>query len=164
MKPTQQTILHDPANGQYGNCLSAVLASLLHLPIQQIPLFNEPGRWMQQLNDWLRPFGLGYLVLTPDSFRDACGIVGLVGCYHEIAGPSQRWANTDHACVGVDGHVAFDPHPSAAGLQEVTSCGVFIALEPWRFTIRRNANFPDRVHGGYLNRWLVRPMGVEQWT
>ncbi len=34
MKPTKQTVLHDPANGKHGNCLSAVLASLLHLPIE----------------------------------------------------------------------------------------------------------------------------------
>ena len=38
MIPTTQTILHDPDNGKIGNCLSAVLASLLHLPIELVPL------------------------------------------------------------------------------------------------------------------------------
>lgn len=56
MKPTKQTVLHDPANGKHGNCLSAVLASLLHLPIEDVPVFSEPHpKWQQDLNEWLRP-------------------------------------------------------------------------------------------------------------
>ena len=64
MKPTKQTILHDPAKGLHGNCLSAVLASLLHLPIEDVPLFITPETWVKDLNAWLRPFGLAYLRAT----------------------------------------------------------------------------------------------------
>ena len=131
MKPTKQTVLHDPANGKHGNCLSAVLASLLHLPIEDVPVFSEPHpKWQQDLNEWLRPFGLAYLQIG--RFDEWCAEVGVKGCHHEVAGPTKRSNDVLHACVGVDGVPVFDPHPDDTGLTEVQSSGVFIALEPWR--------------------------------
>jgi hypothetical protein len=49
MKPTKQTVLHDLSNNQHGNCLSAVLASLLHIPIGDVPLFVTPETWVKDL-------------------------------------------------------------------------------------------------------------------
>lgn len=132
MIPTTQTILHDPANGKHGNCLSAVLASLLHLPIEDIPVFSDPGHWVCDLNIWLLPFGLAYLSITKDSFDSAFENAGIRGCHHEIAGPTDRFSDVYHACVAVDGIQVFDPHPQGTGLKSSDTCGVFIALQPWR--------------------------------
>lgn len=134
MIPVTQTVLHDPANGKYGNCLSAVLASLLHVPIDEIPVFSDPVRWRHDLNTWLRPYGLAYLDLTSLSFREAFAYCGITGCFHEVAGPTGRFTDVYHACVARDGETIFDPHPASDGLKETESCGIFIALEPWRFT------------------------------
>ncbi len=133
MIPTKQTVLHDPANGKHGNCLSAVLSSLLHVPISEVPVFSAPHpQWQRELNSWLRQFGLAYLQIG--TFDEWCNEVGIVGCHHEIAGPTRRSNDVLHACVGVDGVVVFDVHPDATGLTEVQSSGVFIALEPWRLS------------------------------
>lgn len=133
MIPTTQTILHDPANGKHGNCLSAVLASLLHLPIEDIPVFSDPGHWLKDLNAWLRPHGLAYLSFPDKGFNETLVDFGITGLHHEIAGMTTRFADVAHACVAEDGRVVFDPHPSADGLNAgVDAHGVFIALQPWR--------------------------------
>lgn len=129
MIPTYQTILHNPANGQHGNCMSAVIASLLHLPIESVPVFTDPNTWRADLNRFLRRFGLAYIEIV--DFGKWCEDTDIRGCYHEAAGPSPRMPDVFHACVGVDGKVVFDPHPGAEGLDDVQTGGVFIALKPW---------------------------------
>lgn len=129
MKPTKQTILHDPENGKHGNCLSAVLASLLHLPIEVVPVFSNPDTWLRDLNLWLRPKGLAFLQISfPDGWLAQCGVEG---CYHEVSGGSPRSNDVCHACVGVDGTVVFDPHPDNTKLVGTLVHGMFVALRPW---------------------------------
>lgn len=130
MIPTKQTVLHDPAHGKYGNCLSAVVASLLHLPIAEVPSFIQPDTWMKDLNVWLRPYGLAFCLIDDFDLRiDAYGIEGL---YHEVTGNTHRSTEVLHACVAKDGEMVFDPHPDNSGLTRITCYGVFIALEPWK--------------------------------
>lgn len=130
MKPTTQTILHDPENGLHGNCFSAVLASLLHLPIESIPVFSDREDWRKEVNDFLRPYGLAYMIVS--DFDTYCEENGISGCHHEIAGFTKRSADVWHACVAADGNLIFDPHPSRDGLTEAKAHGLFIALRPWR--------------------------------
>lgn len=131
MNPTKQTVLHDPANGKHGNCFSAVLASLLHLPIEDVPVFSSPApKWQQELNAWLRPFGLAYMQIG--TFDEWCADLNISGCYCEVGGKTNRHADVSHACVGRDGMPILDPHPDDTGLTEVEASGVFIVLEPWR--------------------------------
>lgn len=135
MKPTKQTILHDPANCLHGNCLSAVLASLLHIPIETIPTFYDPDNWLKDLNAWLRPYGLAYMSWSAENFPDTLAAFGITGMHHELGGRTKRFSDVGHACVAVDGELVFDPHPSNDGLNDgIESCGVFIALRPWELT------------------------------
>jgi hypothetical protein len=129
MNKVKQTVLHDPATGKTGNCLSAVLASLLHMPIEEVPVFKDTLVWRKELNAWLRPMNLAYIQVG--GFAEWAEELGIEGCYHEVAGPSHRSVDTLHACVGLDGEVIFDPHPDDSGLLEIQSTGVFITLRPW---------------------------------
>ena len=126
---TKQTVLHNPEAGVHGNCFSAVLASLLHLRIEMVPIFTGPS-WRHDVNRWLRKHGLAYIQLR--DFETACEDFGISGCHHEIGGTTTRRNDCLHAVVGVDGVPVFDPHPDDTGLAEIQDCGVFIALEPWR--------------------------------
>lgn len=126
----KQTVLHDPANGQHGNCLSAVLASLLGIPIEQVPVFADTKTWRHDLNRWLRPMGLAYLELQPGAAWMAD--FGIEGLHHEVYGLTRRSKETLHACVGIDGEVVFDPHPDSTGLVAQEGLSVFIALRPWQ--------------------------------
>lgn len=130
MIPTKQTVLHDPANGLKGNCFSAVLASLLHLPIEDIPLFVDPETWNSDLNAWLRPFGMAYIVIGVDERFIAD--IGITGMWHEVSGYTPRFKDVMHSCVAKDCKLVFDPHPDDSGLIGSLYYGVFIVLEPWR--------------------------------
>lgn len=134
MISTKQTILHDPSSGQHGNCLSAVLASLLHLPIETVPVFSDPDHWVKDLNVWLRPHGLAYLSFPDPTFNLTLSNFGIKGLMHEIGGMSTRWKDVGHSCVAEDGQVVFDPHPSNDGLNAgIESSGILVALEPWKW-------------------------------
>jgi len=138
MIPTEQTILHDPDLGLVGNCFQAILAALLHLPIDNVPHFCKlyPARWRKKLNEWLRPFGLAYLEIGGDvaqTFAD----FGITECFHEIAGDSPRFPSVLHSCVGKDGAWIFDPHPDKQGIERAEAIGIFIVLEPWKFVGER---------------------------
>ncbi|MES2946017.1 MAG: hypothetical protein V4772_24380 [Pseudomonadota bacterium] len=112
--------------------MSAVLASLLHFPIESVPTFSDGASWIADLNKWLRPYGLAYLLITKETFDEAFSAQGIEDCYHEMAGPSVNFAGVDHACGAHDGKFVYDPHPEGKGLEQYTTCGVFIALRPWR--------------------------------
>lgn len=140
MIATKQTILHDPENGIHGNCFSAVLASLLHLKIEDVPVFINPNSWRNELNQWLRQYGLAYVELG--DFKDYIEANSIVGLWHETAGTTTRFDDVLHACVGKDCEVVFDPHPNATGLKEITGTGVFISLRPWEYT---KANKPSEL-------------------
>lgn len=138
MIPTKQTVLHDPDNGKIGNCFSAVLASLLHLPIEEVPLFVDPDTWLQDLNKWLKQFGLAFMVIS--NLEDVLNGHEIEGLWHEVSGKSSRSHDIFHSCIGYEGKVYFDPHPDSTGLHEIHSCGVFVALEPWICTEKGDSN------------------------
>lgn len=129
MQPTKQTILHDPANGKHGNCFSAVLASLLHVPIDDVPVFSNPFSWQLQLNEWLRPYGLCYMQIG--GLKDWIDSVGIAGLHHEQAGNTLRSNDVLHSVVAVDCGPVFDPHPDDTGLTNNLANGVFVSLTPW---------------------------------
>jgi hypothetical protein len=131
MKPTKQTVLHEPLNNRRGNCLSAVLASLLHIPIEDVPLFVTPETWVKDLNAWLRPFGLAYCLI--EDFECQIDAYGIEGLWHEVSGNTTRNKEVKHSCVAKDGAFVFDPHPDDSGLTKVTRHGFFIALRPWQW-------------------------------
>lgn len=134
MIPTRQTVLHEPENGKHGNCFSAVIASLLHLPIEIIPTFCSRETWVRDVNAWLRPYGMCYIPLRLElgDYKEWLTSLGIDDLWHEIVGPSPRSVDVNHACVASNGAVVFDPHPSDAGLKQITSIGLFIPLQPWK--------------------------------
>jgi hypothetical protein len=136
MKPVDQTLLHDPANGVHGDCFRAVVASLLELPIESVPHFAadfpEAYTAHKRINAWLRPFGLAYINLgVTGRFLDSVGIAGL---HHELQGDSPRGHNAGHCVVAVDCQAVHDPHPDRSGVISVNGIGLFVCLDPskWR--------------------------------
>ncbi len=133
MKFVYQTVLHDPENGKHGNCLSAVLAGLLHLPIETVPVFKDTETWRKELNAWLLPYGLAYFSLT-GPVAEMCERDGIRGMHYEAAGWSPRFKDAMHACIGLDGRVVFDPHPGGDGfdVEQIVEHSLLVCKEPWR--------------------------------
>lgn len=108
--PVDQTIMSNPDAEQVGNCLQASLATLLGLPLDEVPHFAEMDDWEPAMQSWL-------------SERDHVWVKVSVmdvpkGMYCILTGVSPR--GIDHAVVGVgDGDsvaLVHDPHPSRDGL------------------------------------------------
>lgn len=124
MKPVDQTTFGNPG----GNCFSACIASLLHLPIGDVPYFmsNDPqsSAWIPKLTAWLKPFGLYPLMLSANAF---------VPGYHILQGVSPRREGGNvggHAVIGQGDVCVHDPHPSKAGIRAVKGKIVLVPYEP----------------------------------
>lgn len=94
MKKVEQT-----RTGADGNCLNACIASILELPLDDVPEFGDD--WLTELNDFLRSRGLSYRRIPVDGAKPSG--------YGTIEGVSPRGGL--HACVALDGELVWDPHP-----------------------------------------------------
>jgi len=117
MIPQDQEFLHDSEKGIQGDCARAVIASLLELPIAEVPHFmqlaDEVHGFWNRLYDWLENRGYEFLPNVSLIYHWREGDPDL---YHEMSGPSPRGNGTYHAIVGKNGKPFFDPHPSRAML------------------------------------------------
>lgn len=141
MIPVLQTIFADPARndgrdaeGVAGNCYQAALASVLELPLAEVPHFGLDADWAEKSWAWLlargvvRAFYYGEALERfhwpcwdgpgPDELYDGISVVGRVGVIG--AGPSPRGAFRHAVVLDPDtGLLAHDPHPSGLGVLEV---------------------------------------------
>ncbi len=114
MKPVTQS-----RTGLDGNCFESCIASLLELQLAEVPdlaAYEDDGRWLKKLNEWLGPkYGLAYLELsiahdeTDNFFSDK-------DFYHVMIGPTERSGKIKHAVIGRKGRMVHDPHPSQRGI------------------------------------------------
>ena len=121
------TQFYDPAapvDEQRGNCLQAALASLLELPLDDVPHFVQDHvdhdgdnvtewNWWHPMLAWLHDRGLS---VTSAGVRDP-----EPGEYVLAMGPSPRGNGIHHVVINRDGQLAHDPHPDATGLVSVQS-------------------------------------------
>ena len=118
----KQTILHDPAQGQIGNCFSTCIACLLNLSPDHVPNFCENDHWREDTNVFLRDHFMFYQdIILPGDMRD--DIVSDWG-FHVMSGKTVR--GTRHSIIGLKGERYWDVHPSNDGLIEVMEYGFLI--------------------------------------
>lgn len=115
--PADMLELHDPDTGSIGDCFRAVVATLVGLPVTEVPHFvrigDEAGDtaeegmvWWDTLLDWLHVHGLWIVHCDEAPPRP-----------HLASGPAIR--GVQHVvAVDADGSV-HDPHPSRDGLLSV---------------------------------------------
>lgn len=125
MKPVDQTRFGAPG----GNCFTACVASILELPLSEVPYFmsDDPeGReWIGKLAEWLRPLGLYPLLLSANAH-----VPGM----HILHGISPRNPHR-HAVIAIGDAIYHDPHPSRAGLRNVTEKTVLVPFEPHKVKV-----------------------------
>lgn len=122
--PVKQTILHDPPR-QNGNCFAAVIASVTHIPIEEIlpiqDMFDLPD-WHIRLFCWLKERGWLWRGAPEFQayFRDKAAYVQkdmVEGVPYLVIGKTTRFDGAvDHVCVYMDGKLIHDPHPDNTGL------------------------------------------------
>lgn len=126
MTPVKQTILgRGPDHGEpCGNCMQAAIATILDLPLEEVPHFLQSYEdiWWANMQAWLATRGWQIVALPLDYL--APGIVPIG--YHLMHGRTCR--DSDHVVVAKDGVMVFDPHPSDAGLTEIKTYEVLVPV------------------------------------
>lgn len=115
MTPVDQEFVHDPKNGQHGDCQRAVLASLLDLPIADVPHFAQDdadgkAEFWGAVAEFCRSKGFTFAIFHGQFFWSEDAV------YHGITGPSPRGSGVWHTVVGCNGKIVHDPHPDKTGL------------------------------------------------
>lgn len=126
-RPVFQTRYGAPA----GNCTEACIASILGVPLEDVPdLYKEcrrealDGNWFRVLNDWLKPRGLALarVALLPDRglpiYLEPNTLVIAGGPEKTPAGPKP----VGHYCIyrfGGDFELVHDPHEGWEGLERI---------------------------------------------
>lgn len=102
-----QTKLHDPENGIRGNCLAACLSTVFHIPLDEVPAFEDMSRdtWLPRLRRWLLSIERTLLHFDEDP---RCDFLYLAN------GKSPR--GVYHSVVYLRGELYHDPHPSQDGI------------------------------------------------
>jgi hypothetical protein len=120
MIPVTQT-----RTGINGTCFTACLASILEIPVWEIPEFStDDNLFLQQVQEFLATRGLYYVqVLPEDPTIQSAFRSGTV--WSTVEGVSPRGGQ--HACVARNGEIYFDPHPqdgTGRGLVSVQCYGL----------------------------------------
>lgn len=118
MKPVDQDLFIESGRG---NCLQACVASILGVSLSAVPNFHDcpEGFWggfyrFMESN--------GYI-----AFETTANFHG-IEAYHIVNGRSPRGAG-NHACVGFDGKIVHDPHPSRAGVTLIVDVFLLVAID-----------------------------------
>lgn len=113
--------------GMRGNCWQAAVASILELPLDEVPdiqVWDEELVWFDKFREWLEQYGLGAVGLAIG------GNITLQG-YHLMECRSTILKNGElHVVVGLDGELVHDPNPNATIVGEVVDYIVFTVLNP----------------------------------
>lgn len=121
MKPVQQTIFGQ----KKGNCLPACIASILEIPIDDLPNFcaKKGTNWITDTAEWLHLHGwsMFYFSLNPrrkrkDGRVNADWHFNIPRDALYIAGGKSPRGNWNHACIYRDNELIHDPHPDGTGL------------------------------------------------
>jgi hypothetical protein len=115
--PIHQTIYAGDPSGVPGNCLQAALASMLDLPLTDVPHFVADDvrtdgdlHWWTEMRRWCLDRGLS-IRGDREPEPGECYLGG---------GPSPRDpVFRSHVAVYRDGHLEHDPHPDGTGVVEV---------------------------------------------
>jgi len=138
MKPVDQTKF----GFGNGNCQAACIASILEIPIEDIPNFHgddptDAETYWKNVRKWCedKPFTIISIAFQedhdPKEFLKDCWVIA--------SGPSPRGTEEwhRHAVVWKNGKIVHDPHPSRAGLKEIDTYDMFIIKDPKELIGRR---------------------------
>lgn len=118
MNPIDQTTF----GVKNGNCFSACVATILDLPIEEVPIFVEKENWWGAFLEWLKPRGYyalcWHLKNKDKSLLDSYGI-------NILGGKSPR-GDFLHAVVADGSKIVHDPHPSRDGIGELSDFTIIV--------------------------------------
>jgi len=130
MKKVDQKKIHDPEKKINGDCWRASVASILELPIEEIPPFEDlPIREAQgEYVKVLGRNGYGLYSMYVEAGEEHPVMLKGEHEYYFMLGPSPRFSDADHICVGHKGKMVHDPHPDRTGLKSLRLIEILVKL------------------------------------
>jgi hypothetical protein len=117
--------------------MAACVASLLELPLVEMPIVLAADQFNNTWDAWLRARGLARICFHSNGTNFA------PKGYHLLAGPSPRpivdenGARAFHVVVGLDGVPVHDPHPDGTFLEKITEVEIIYPLDPAMIGVQR---------------------------
>ncbi|MDI1288901.1 MAG: hypothetical protein PSX37_02990 [bacterium] len=105
-----------------GNCLQTCVASLLELPLEDVPHFAAQSDWYDAMCYWLADQGFAVV----DQRHPIEGVLGI------CMGKSPRGNFTHVVITNGSDELAHDPHPSRAGLLTFDRWWYLLPTDPAR--------------------------------
>jgi hypothetical protein len=124
MRYHTQTIRHDPANGQYGDCFRTALACIMDLEPEEVPHFFDGASYhgppevaWRRVGEWLCDRGL-VLFTVPFNPAPVDGILEAIstqnpGVYFLFSGHS---GVANHQVIAANGRIVHDPSSGKGGI------------------------------------------------
>lgn len=121
MTPLKQRFGHRPADGVWGDCHRAAIASILDLPLDEVQHFGDGGpdgqEFDRRVRDWLWkrglvPVSMVYNAKLEDVF--VCMKSMNPGIYYLLGGASAT--GVDHTVVGLEDRIVHDPSMNDSGI------------------------------------------------
>lgn len=118
MIPVTQTIFHNDPHGRVGNCLQAVVASLIEKKIEEVPHFAamDDDTWFDATCGYLNEHGFNVYDCENEE------VLQVIDNYVMVIGKSPR--GVSHVVLYHNGKMLHDPHPSRAGLETIAWAAV----------------------------------------
>lgn len=132
MQPVKQQFKHDPANGIYGDCHRAAIATALGLPLAVVPHFGHgdppPEEFFAREAAFLACYGLRSVQLPVDGLIRLDETIAMVerlngDVVYLLGGMSSTGVNHTVVCQG--GRIAHDPSQIDAGITGPCSDGFY---------------------------------------
>ena len=112
MKPIMQNKFYDRVKDIRGNCMTACVASILELPIHEVPNFHDMKKtYTEALVEFIG--GLDKDIIYH-------GANDMPSGYCIATGPSPRDASIYHVVIMKDGEYIHDPHPDSTFILSVS--------------------------------------------
>jgi len=139
-KPVMQSILHDPKNKKYGDCYPACIASVLGLPLSNVPHFYDNDRRTEHAQDMIDSFFQSVNMKLVSIYYGSAKLKDVLqgmavhndGVYYLISGASPRFPDKSdlrHCVVACGGVLVHDPHPDQSFIVD------FPKKNPWGILI-----------------------------
>lgn len=114
-----QSTAHDPANGKWGDCQRAVIASWMELDLEEVPHFFDQGRplaeAMTMLYEFLANYGCGYITIPfTGKLSDVLAVMKHhnPGMHYILVGESGKCPGVGHVVLCKDDEIIHDPSGS----------------------------------------------------
>jgi hypothetical protein len=119
--PVKQRNKHRPKEGVWGDCHRACIASLLDLPLDDVPHFGDGGPAGEEFNDRVNHF-LRSRNLAQGSAAFAGSLESVLemmkfinpGIYYILGGRSRT--NVDHSVIAFENQIVHDPSLNNSGI------------------------------------------------